>query len=62
MRLDIDTYLPYLASMTLSLHQKEVIIQTVWGLMESQVLQAFDQHPVQQVERATKQATELDTG
>ena len=45
MTLDITTYLPYLDDTDLSPSQKEAIIRTVWGLMESQVVQAFEQEP-----------------
>ena len=44
MILDVQQYLPYLEGMDLSDEQKEELIRTVWGLMESQVQQAFDAH------------------
>jgi len=47
MVLDIEDYLYHLEGLNLTLEEKEEIIRTVWGLMESVVDKAFGLHPVQ---------------
>lgn len=49
MKLDVEKYLHHLDDPNLSREQKEQIIRTVWGFMESFVDQAFGLHPVQQI-------------
>lgn len=49
MQPEIETYLPYLDGLDLTLEQKTEIIHTVWNFMESQVDQAFGIHPVQEI-------------
>ncbi len=48
MQPDLETYLPYMDGLDLTLAQKKDIIHTVWAFMESQVDQVFGVHPVQQ--------------
>jgi len=47
MILDSEKYLPFMEGLELSRERKEEIILTVWGIMESQVDQAFGLHPIQ---------------
>jgi hypothetical protein len=49
MGLSLQKYFPYLDGLDMSAAEKEDIIRTVWGLMESQVDQAFGRHPVQAI-------------
>jgi len=54
MKLDIDRYLPFLKGMDISQDQKISILHTVWGMMESQVDQAFGKHQVQLAKESRK--------
>ncbi len=47
MNFDLEHYLPFLEGVDATLLQKEEMLRTVWGMMESQVDQAFGLHPVQ---------------
>ncbi len=47
MILDIQLYMPLVARLDLTEAEKEHMIRTVWGIMESYVDQAFGVHPVQ---------------
>ncbi len=49
MQPNLETYLPYMDGLDLTLAQKKEIIRTVWSFMESQVDQAFGVHPVQDI-------------
>lgn len=48
MILDIEKYLPHLERFDLSREEKESVLRTLWGIVESCVNQAFQKHPVQQ--------------
>lgn len=54
MNFDLDKYLPFLDEIDLPLSQKEEMLRTVWGMMESQVDQAFGVHPVQSCMKTKK--------
>jgi phage gpG-like protein len=47
MLFDIKKYMHHFERLDLSRAQKEELMRTVWGLMESSVDQVFEQHPVQ---------------
>jgi hypothetical protein len=49
MKLDLEKYLPMADRFDMSLAQKEEMIRTIWGLMESCVDQAFGVHTVQNI-------------
>ncbi len=57
MLLDIKKYLHYLDGLDLSPAQKEEVIRTVWGFMESSADQVFGQHPVQQCRESDSHKT-----
>ena len=47
MNFELDKYLPFMEGIDAPLSHKEEMLRTVWGIMESQVDQAFGLHPVQ---------------
>lgn len=47
MNLDLDTYLVFLEDIDIARGRKIEMIETVWGLMESHVDQAFGLHSAQ---------------
>ena len=49
MKLETERYLHHLEGLDLSVEQKEEIIRSVQGLMESCVDKAFGLHPVQKI-------------
>ncbi len=52
MLLDIKKYLHHVENFDLSRAQKEELIRTVWGIMESGADKTFGQHPVQQCRKS----------
>lgn len=54
MNLKLDKYLPFIEDIDAPLSDKEAMLRTVWGIMESQVDQAFGLHPVQCCNRKKK--------
>lgn len=47
MKLNYEKYLPFLEESNLSMIEKQEVIQTVWGFIESNIDIAFGDHPVQ---------------
>ncbi len=47
MKFEPEKYLSLMEKVDLPVSQKEEMLRTVWGIIESQVDQAFNMHPVQ---------------
>ena len=54
MTFDLEKYLPFLEGIDAPLSHKEEMLRSVWGIMESQVDQAFGLHPVQCCKQSKK--------
>lgn len=59
MKFELEKYLPLMEGLDASMQQKEEMLRTVWGMMESQVDQAFGMHPVQNCMESKKTLPKL---